>query len=285
MPRGKTEVPHVSITNHRIALYPPQASIAESPAQRIAGDVAEAANVSGERSTGLPTPVALLDGSPAGSWQRERNEATALAIWYLDEAGSYRSEAQGREILRRLLASLEADPGRTENSPPEASIVPVVSEATTRAYLARLLTPTAAWRRTPIADEDEVERLSQQASDQARIILRLEPSPTSAQETALLILSAEAAERGNFEEAVDYYERLIEIRRDHTVLYNLGLAYGQLGRIADAANALGESIRIQPSFSPSYRSLSRLYELYAPQRAVQLRQIADLLENADDPGE
>ncbi len=282
MPRGKTEVPHVSITNHRIAAYPDRPSPADAPAHKAASTLSTAASDADVQSRGeLPTAVALLDGSPPGSWQRERNVATALAIWYLDEAGNLGSEAQGREILRRLLASLDAGPTPTEKPPTAAAVVPVVSEATSRAYLARLLTPTAAWRRTPITDLDEMDRLFRRASEQARIILRLEPAPTPAHETALLILSAEAADRGRFAEAVSYYERLLRIRRDHTVWYNLGLAYAQLGRVAESERALAESIRIQPSFVPPYRSLSRLYDHLAPERSPPVRKIAELLEQAN----
>jgi hypothetical protein len=282
MPRSKTEVPHVSITNHRIATYLDQASAEDDPAHGVASSpTAEASVADPSSSAKLPTPVALLDGSPPGSWQRERNEATALAIWYLDETGHRGSEAQGREVLRRLLASLKAGPSPTDNSRTEPPVVPVASESTTRAYLARLLTPSAPWRKTPIADQDEIERLFRDAGEQARIILRLEPTPTPAHETALLILGSEASQRGRFADAVHYYERLTKIRRDHVVWYNLGLAYAEMGRVTDSAKALAESIRIRATFPHSYRSLSRLYDHVAPDRAPRVRQISELLENAN----
>jgi tetratricopeptide (TPR) repeat protein len=76
---------------------------------------------------------------------------------------------------------------------------------------------------------------------------------------------------GKIEESLGYLQRAARLRpRESLSFYNLGLAYGRLGRYREAEVALKRSLELNPERSDTYNTLSRLYiELGRWQEAVE----------------
>jgi tetratricopeptide (TPR) repeat protein len=79
--------------------------------------------------------------------------------------------------------------------------------------------------------------------------------------TSLQALGLLALQRGEFAQAVDYFERAIQGGGDHSSNYaNLGLALRKLGRRAEAEEALLHSLEMDPQKSEAMVNLAHLYK-------------------------
>lgn len=118
-------------------------------------------------------------------------------------------------------------------------------------------------------DLDAAERHLEQASDSKRI-------------QALITKSAVLNKRGQYEEALaicEEAERQFGKRSDrqalHGVFYQRGVAYGSLGRFADAKEAYRLAIELAPRNLEAYTSLAFLYALenQGPEAGTVLEQM------------
>ncbi|MEM1227430.1 MAG: CDC27 family protein [Planctomycetota bacterium] len=262
MPRGDSEVPHVSITNHRIAVHD-RASVGHENRESEVSELAV-----------WPTPIALLDPSPPDSWQRQRNQAVALGIWVLDEASpSQLNVDRIHELIATLRSCCREAPGqRSRNG--------VVSEAILCVVTAQLIAPDAAWRRRlePV-DPGDVDGLRQEVIRYARRALTLQRKPMLAHRTALYLLATVEFDLGQYANALWHLESLVQLQRSSQDWYHLGLTYARLGRMTEAETALMRAVSVNPSYDRPYASLSKLYATSDPQQASRLSQIFKLLQS------
>jgi tetratricopeptide (TPR) repeat protein len=92
----------------------------------------------------------------------------------------------------------------------------------------------------------------------ARHALKQEAKPTHLRKQALEVAFARAYEEGRYEDAVLWGRELVNIKRSAKDRYNLGLAYGRLGQLADAAREFESSIDCDGRYLPPYVSLLKL---------------------------
>jgi tetratricopeptide (TPR) repeat protein len=65
---------------------------------------------------------------------------------------------------------------------------------------------------------------------------------------------------GKLEESLVYLEQAAKLQpRESRSYYNLGLAYGRLGRYRESEATLKKSLELNPENAPTYNTLSRLY--------------------------
>lgn len=261
MPRSETEVPHVSITDHRIAV----------PRQRTETD-ASGEEVDGEQVTELPTAVALLDRSPAGSWQRELNESTAIAQWlWMGSDPRFNNVVVFEFAADRLRSAIQtAEESELDPNVAHVSLI----EAKTR--LASLLDRILLFPEKERAELDAT-RLTTESQTLMEWVLSKEKQPTPEVQVALESLANLAAAEDRHLEAYQLYQRLVKLRRNPADHYNLGLACGKLRRFGEAEQAFMESIRIQPTYPLPYASLARLYQTIDPRTASNYMQLSQRL--------
>ncbi|WDQ19118.1 multiheme c-type cytochrome [Rhodopirellula sp. P2] len=261
MPRSKTEVPHVSITDHRIAV-PGEATDIEAPAEKVTETPV----------TQLPDVIALLDRSPVDSWQRELNEATAIAQWlWMGSNPRYDNTTVFDLAAQRLRSAIQtAETSKSDSNVAHVSLV----EAKTR--LASLLDRGLLF---PAKDRSEadVKRLRKESQTLMQWVLSEEKQPTPELQVALESLANGAAADERHLEAYHLYQRLVKLRRNPSDHYNLGLACGKLRRFGEAEQAFVESIRIQPTYPLPYASLARLYQTIDPRTASNYMQLSQRL--------
>ncbi|MFG0266246.1 MAG: multiheme c-type cytochrome [Rhodopirellula sp. JB055] len=261
MPRSETEVPHVSITDHRIAV-PKQRTEAEGSNEEL----------DETQTTELPTAVALLDRAPAGSWQRELNEATAIAQWlWMGSDPRFNNVDVFKLAADRLRSAIQAAEESERN--PDVANVSLI-EAKTR--LASLLDGVLLFPETERAELDAT-RLRKESQTLMQWVLSAEKQPTPEVQVALESLANLAAAEDRHLEAYQLYQRLVKRRRNPADFYNLGLACGKLHRFGEAEQAFMESIRIQPTYPLPYASLARLYQAIDPRTASNYMQLSQRL--------
>ncbi|MEO9930986.1 multiheme c-type cytochrome [Rhodopirellula bahusiensis] len=261
MPRSETEVPHVSITDHRIAV-PNELGDAKTPVREV----------DDEQVTELPDAVALLDRAPSGSWQRELNEATAIAQWlWMGSNPRFDNAVVFNLAVDRLRSAIEA----AEKTEPSSSVAHVsLIEAKTR--LASLIDRVLLFP-DENRSESDVQRLRNESQTLMQWVLSEEKQPTPEIQVALESLANSAAAEDRHLEAYQLYQRLVELRRNPADHYNLGLACGKLRRFGEAEQAFMESIRIQPTYPLPYASLARLYQSIDPRAASNYMQLSQRL--------
>lgn len=262
MPRAGTEVPHVSITNHLIAI--PTADRQQESSEARSSKVAR---------TELPNAIALLDRSPEGSWQRELNESTAIAQWlWMGADGSYDTQEVFQKAIQRLRSAIQV---AEENENASEHVHVSLIEARTR--LGSLVDRLLRLPGTRVSDEERAE-LANESQELMQTVLDLESDPTPEVQVALESLAGWAAEEERHREAYNLYKRLVKLRRNPADHYNLGLACGKLRRFGEAEQALLEALRIQPTYSLPYASLARLYQSIDPATASNYMQLAQRLQ-------
>lgn len=253
MPRGKSEVPHVVITNHRIGIH-------FDDDEKISKDE------SAEKAKSiLPEPVALLDAAPPDSPKRRLHEAMALGRWFLsDVTPELLTVANVKLVIERLKSAMAE---QTEERM-DALLL-----------LANLQFSIVSQR----ADEIGGEEKSQLWRDISTAAAKCEKSPDLSildRGAATALLATTAYEFGQMENAIARYERLIRIRRDASDNYNLGLCYGKLKRFAEAEQAFNEAIARDATYAAPYRSLARLYESISPAQSQSYAERAAMIDAA-----
>ncbi len=261
MPRSETEVPHVSITDHRIAI-PSEPTDTE----------AATGKVTVTQVTQLPDAIALLDRAPVGSWQRELNEATAIAQWlWMGSDPNYDNVTVFDLAAQRLRSAIQV----AEESGSDVGVAHVsLVEAKTR--LASLLDRILLLPDDKRLSQDE-ERLRMESETLMRWVLAKEQDPSPQKQVALESLALRATEAERHLDAYRLYQRLVKLRRNPADHYNLGLACGKLRRFGEAEQAFMESIRIQPTYPLPYASLARLYQTIDPRTASKYMQLSQRL--------
>ena len=265
MPRSKSEVPHVAVTNHRIAVYPDtehskDESLTESTAT-------SSVTVSVGATTGsLPKPIALLDKSPIDSTARRLNEAIAVGHWLMIDAKPEQVSANHlRQAIDRLEVALKAHPD-------ESLSAQLIVANLIDTWLSKYAEQTV----------NEQERLTnwKRAVAYASRCESSEALSALDRMSATSVLASAAYEYGQYEQAAARYQRLTTLRATAADHYNLGLCYGKLSRFADAEASMLEAIRLDPAYSLPYRSLAKLYATGDPPRAQVYSQRAAQLEAA-----
>ncbi len=84
-------------------------------------------------------------------------------------------------------------------------------------------------------------------------------------------LGAAYGELGRWQETIEAYKKAIRIRPDYAEVYdNLGAAYGKLGRRQEAIEAYKQAIKIMPDYAEAHYNLGNVYgELGRSQEAVE----------------
>ncbi|WP_236625836.1 multiheme c-type cytochrome [Rhodopirellula baltica] len=261
MPRSETEVPHVSITDHRIAI-PSEPADTEAATEKVTVT----------QVTQLPDAIALLDRAPVGSWQRELNEATAIAQWlWMGSDPNYDNVTVFDLAAQRLRSAIQV----AEESSSDVSVAHVsLVEAKTRlaSLLDRILLYPVKTR-----SESDATRLRKESQSLMQWVLEADKRPTPEHQVALDSLANAAAAEGQHLKAYQLYQRLVKLRRNPADHYNLGLACGKLRRFGEAEQAFMESIRIQPTYPLPYASLARLYQTIDPRTASNYMQLSQRL--------
>ncbi|MFU7560958.1 tetratricopeptide repeat protein [Stieleria sp. JC731] len=229
MPQSPSDVPHTSTTNHRIAVYSDtSADPAENESESSIRLLTRGENKS-------KTQAQLSDDETT---RREKLAAAKLAILQVFEGND-----------KPILA---IDTGELIKSLPELTDHHVV--------IAK-----AAYRRgqalsrqdDPSADQIQTEYA--RAHHYAVKALREIKTATSDRQELLELLADKLMMDQKLSEALPLYEELVRIRRDPRDWFNLALCYADQKRIADAENALQQSIQIDPSYAKPYSSLAKIY--------------------------
>jgi len=265
MPRRKSEVPHVAITNHRIAIYHKTADNNPSPQEQAT--IAEPATHTVKTVVGsIPPPLALLDKSALGSTQRHLNEAIAIGHWLLISAGSETLTANNlRTALDRLEVAIQSHP---------------VEQLNAQLIVANLIDALLSRFATALPSETDRLELWRKAANYASLCESSTTLSALDRMSATAVLANAAYEYGQFDKAAARYERLTTLRAIAADWYNLGLCYGKLNRFVDAEASFHESIRLDPTYTPPYRSLSRFYANIDPIQAQFYATRAYQLEKA-----
>ncbi|MCO8124215.1 hypothetical protein NHH03_20905 [Stieleria sp. TO1_6] len=248
MPRSPSEVPHASVTNHRIAIYLDDPSVEPLDESDVDDDAAM-------RRVALQ-PIPLTDQD------LQRRDAIAAASW-------------------SILRSIEGDPEPVRQFD-ESRLVDLVNDKD--AELLGLLADV--YRRRADAnsvgnpnavDPVQLKRERDLSHFYAVKALRVETGPSKIRQAALETLADKMMIDQSFDQAVPLYEELTGIRRDARDWYNLALCYFPLRQMGKTEAALRAAIELDPSYVKPYASLARLYQSVDPQLAAQFQQLAQRL--------
>ncbi|KAA5539584.1 tetratricopeptide repeat protein [Roseiconus nitratireducens] len=276
MPQHSTEVPHVAITNHRIAIHPERSTVASGKPSNQ--DVTAPAT-----ATKLPEAIALLDQSPAGSWQRKLNASAAMAAWLQEKAdASYRTPTLLNSAIDNLRNAMNAIPDDANPKNDASDRVPVVSKNLADAYLMGLL-DLRVYSQDMLADSQQASELRSEIQTIATRLQASEPGATPAYQSAVQQLAAGASRRGDHEEAYRWYSELVQLRRFSADHYNLGLACIRLKKLGEAEQRFYEAIRIQGDYAKAYDLLGRMYQTVDPAQASRFGRLAEQLRAARSP--
>jgi len=253
MPRGKSEVPHVVITNHRIGIH-------LDDVEKLAED-----KLAKKAKSLLPEPVALLDAAPLDSPKRRLHEAMALGRWFLsDVTPELLTVANTKLVIERLKSAM------TEQTEERMDAL---------LLLANLQFSIVSQRADEISDEEK-SQLWQDVSTAAAKCEKSDVLSILDRGAATALLATTAFEFGQMKNAIARYERLIGIRRDASDNYNLGLCYGKLKRFAEAELAFNAAIARDVTYAAPYRSLARLYESISQAQSQSYAERAEMIDAA-----
>ncbi len=65
--------------------------------------------------------------------------------------------------------------------------------------------------------------------------------------------------QGNYDKAVDSYNKSLAIEKDYRTYYQIGIAYKYLSKLDDAENSLQAALKLKPDFYLAYNALGGIY--------------------------
>ncbi|MGB7346591.1 MAG: tetratricopeptide repeat protein [Pirellulaceae bacterium] len=238
MPKFETEIVHASTTNHRIAIYQPDAKL---------NDVVQEQLRLVDRNLSLPAE------------QIDRVKVVGQTLWMLQATSPSNEELA---VSHRRVSALS---GR------------LTSDVTLQSLLAQIDAMHAQQLSQNDGNPSAVKRLWDRASKEAAKVVAVEKAPSSVREAALEVLGSYQMESGQFRLAVETLTELTVIRRAASDWYNLGLALAKERRLPEAEKSLRKAIEIDGTYAPAYRSLSILYRAINPAAADEMSTMSDLL--------
>ncbi len=273
MPRQDSEVPHIAITNHRIAVY--KDSLRSVPADVLAPTLSSLAQVPG--MSVLPVATPLLDESPINSPQRQLNVAVATSMWMaLERDEQFHNLRSFNAAISQLRSAIQA----IDDSEKQTLVRGLtVSRATAGLCLAELL----EIKRMLIANESDTQQdqqLIREIQSLAQACLASTDRADALTTLTLALLASTAMDSGEDADAYSHFNKLVRLRRESADYYNLGIVCGRMRRFSEAQQAFMEAIRIQSNNPLPYASLGRLYESIDPQQAAMFFRLSEYLRHS-----
>jgi predicted CXXCH cytochrome family protein len=221
MPRGDTEMPHITFTNHRIVRWPLQRPADLAPGGALLPDAS---------SDRVPKLEPVEEGPGLSFLDQRRNLGMA-----------YFSACRNPVYVRYGYAGVFQERARNLLEEVDAAGLP---DPETWAALAELY-----------REKDLVR-----ASAHAEHALQAADLSPEARISALLILADEAMQERRFESARIWLEDVVRRRRAANDWYFLGVSYLQLQQPARAVPALRQAVVIRPDRSAVHARLARAYQ-------------------------
>ena len=255
MPRTRSEVPHTSTTNHRIAVYP-NAMRADDQGD---GEPAERGQLTQPR-------VLALQDTPAGMSTQQAARMRAVGTYWL-----YRKHVEDpemRELAHMAGSALQevVQAGRADAE--------VFADLAMLTYMQIPSIPPGPNREATVADMwDWAMSFAQEA-------LQMGQSPSEAREMALEIAGRYFYRAGQHQQSAAVFGELTQIRRRKEDWAMLGISLAQLGELKRGESALRESIRINGGDADLYETLAIVIGQSQPQEATELNATARRIRQA-----
>ena len=259
MPKSDSEVPHASVTNHRIAIYRDLSRPPDFPDTPDRVDTPDEADTPGQRgvahwASDLHSISLSSDPPPVRRKQLAQGRRLLNDGYDPDYRSSWESTLSRLVRTDRSRVTGDVDPELTVTL---ASLVqdfegPIPSSIGT--------SPDAVLRAASMIERD----------DDVAMDLRVE---------AMSIIANAAFDAGQYAMAAPRYQMLTTVRRNASDWYNFGLTLAKLRRPREAAMALSRAIEIDPAYVQPYRSLQRLFERLHPEASQRYGNIADRLRS------
>ena len=269
MPKTRSEVPHTSTTNHRIAVYPDamklsakKAGTTETSAESLAGNDREPAE--GERLE-QPQVLALQD-NPVGMTPGEAARMRAVGTYWLyrkhlDDPNMQELAHMAGQALQQVVQAGQGD-------------ADVFADLAMLTYMQLPSVP-------PGPDyEATVASMWDWAMSFAQESLRLESKPSECRETALEIAGRYFYRADQHQQSVAVFGELTQMRRRKEDWAMMGISLAQLGDLKRSESALRESIRINGGDADLYETLAIVLAGSRPKEAAELNATARRIRQA-----
>jgi predicted CXXCH cytochrome family protein len=245
MPRTKSQVPHTSTTNHRIAIY----------------DDASAATVRLPNQAAQEIHIAALQYPPAEMTEGEAARMRALGAYWLfrKHLGDPRMTSLARTAGDSMQQVIQSGHGNDE----------IHANLAMLTFLQIPMVP-------PGPDQQAtVTSLWEWAMGFAQQALEQESTSSESREAALEVAGRFLYRAGQHQSAASVYAELTKRRRRKEDWATLGISLAQLGDLNGSQSALRESIRINGGDPDLYETLAIVLGQSDREEATRLKAIAD----------
>lgn len=260
MPNTRSEVPHTSTTNHRIAVYlPSDLAGSDQPDGLASGQPLD-------RSTTERPQVLALQDPPVGAADGEVARMRALGTYWL-----YRKHVGDPKMGQLAQMAGEAMHEVAQSGNPDAATYANLAMLT---YMQIQSVPPDPQNEAVIAD------MWNWAMQFAQASLRLDTSPSESSETALEVAGRYLYRAHQYQQSAAVYGELTQLRRRKEDWATLGICLAQLGDVKGSESALRTSIRINGGDPDLYETLAIVIARTQPKLAEELNATAQRIRRA-----